>query len=55
MAVASILDLRNSQILLAKGMQRVKMYHCAKFCQSTAELLQFFEMVAAAILDCRNS
>ena len=47
MAATAILDFRNSEILLAEGVQRAEMHHITNFVkirQSIAELLQFFSI-----------
>jgi len=59
-AVATILDFRHSQIILASGAQRAEMHRHAHFRQISsiyciAELLQFLKMVDAVILDFKNS
>jgi len=51
--MAAILNCQIRQMLLADSVRRAHTHHCNKFHQnrSFAEILQFFKMAAAAILD----
>ena len=61
MATAAFLDLKKYKILLANGVRRSEMLHCAKYSQNGSVyyrhtvIFHFSKMAAAAILDMQNS
>jgi len=56
MSAAAVLDFQNSRILLADGVRRIDMDHCAKFRQNPSfrsgviAIFQFFKMAAVCNL-----